>query len=249
MNKDSLYNDHFPYLKETEYFRFPGVEFANPNGIIAIGGNLSPGMLLSAYKQGIFPWYSEHEPLLWWSPDPRLILFPKELHISKSMQKIMKKISENGLFNITIDNDFKNVISECSKAYRKDQKGTWITKDMQNAYYKLHELGFAHSIEVWQDSRLVGGLYGISIGNFFCGESMFANVSNASKAGLIALTNVLQKKGFSFIDCQVATPHLESLGAKEIPRKKFLKLLENSLKEKTIIGNWGNIFGDFPDLL
>ena len=245
MQKDSLYSNDFPYLSETEYFDFPNAKLANPDGILAIGGNLSPGMLLSAYKQGIFPWYSEHEPILWWSPDPRFVLIPKNFHISKSMKKIMKKISENTLFKITVDKDFKAVISECGKAYRKDQKGTWITKDMINAYCELHELGFAHSVEVWQDGRLVGGLYGISIGNCFCGESMFTKVPNASKAGFIALTNVLQKKGYSFIDCQVATPHLKSLGATEIPRKKFLKLLENSLLEKTIKGNWGNIFKEF----
>ncbi len=241
MQKDSLYNNNFPYLSETEYFEFPDVKFSNPDGILAIGGNLSPGILLSAYKQGIFPWFSEHEPILWWSPDPRFVLIPENLHISKSMKKIMKKISENALFNITVDKDFRAIISECSEAYRRDQKGTWITKNMINAYTKLHELGYAHSVEVWQDNKLVGGLYGISIGNCFCGESMFSKASNASKAGFITLTNVLQKKGYSFIDCQVETPHLETLGAKEIPRKEFLNLLKNSLKEKTIIGNWGNI--------
>ena len=198
---------------------FPDVSQATFEGLLAIGGNLSTKRLLSAYKKGIFPWFSDDEPILWWSPDPRFVLFPEELHVSKTMKQLLKK----NHFEVTINKDFKSVIERCSKTKRVGQDDTWITQDMIDAYLRLHQLGYAKSIEVWQNDQLVGGLYGIDLGNnVFCGESMFTKVSNASKVGFITF---VQESNYKLIDCQVYTKHLESLGAKNIPRTKFLKFL------------------------
>ncbi len=224
----------FPYLDEAQRFQFPPVEEAGKEGILCMGGNLSPGMLLSAYRQGIFPWYSEEEPLLWWSPDPRFLLFPEELHIPKSMKRILNK----GPFSYTFDQDFTEVISACRRSPRPGQDGTWITADMQQAYTTMHDLGFAHSVEVWRDGALAGGLYGVSIGSAFFGESMFTRVADASKAGFIFLCRVLQNSGFHFIDSQVHTDHLYRFGARHISRKDYLLLLADALDSPTYRGQW-----------
>ena len=201
---------------------FHDVESASPEGIIAIGGDLSPERLLLAYKSGIFPWYNEGEPVVWYSPDPRMVLFPNRLKISKSMYQILRK----DVFHITFNQNFKEVISQCKITNRKDQEGTWITDEMQNAYLELHKLGIVKSVEVWQNNELIGGLYGIDLGTVFCGESMFSKVSNASKVAFIYLTRKLEKENYKLIDCQVYTDHLASLGAEEIPREEFIKILE-----------------------
>lgn len=206
------------------------------SGLLAVGGDLSSERLLAAYREGIFPWYSEGEPLLWWSPDPRFVLFPKELRVSRSMRQFLKKQP----FRITFDHAFRSVIAACGKP-RPGQDGTWITQAMQEAYIALHELGYAHSVEVWQEGSLVGGLYGISIGRAFFGESMFSTSANASKAALITLVSGRPDLDFNLIDCQVETPHLGSLGARPIPRREFIALLKESLRNETYRGNWGTL--------
>lgn len=200
---------------------FPPVAEASPEGIIGIGGDLKPERLLLAYKSGIFPWFSIDEPIIWWSPDPRMVLFPDELKVSKSMKQLLRK----NAFKITYNKAFKEVIINCAKIERKDQDDTWITNEMIEAYCKLHELGYAVSVEVWKEDVLVGGLYGIDLGDIFCGESMFSKQSNASKYGFIHLVKRLQQENYKLIDCQVYTEHLESLGAREIAREAFLSYL------------------------
>ncbi|HET8885009.1 MAG TPA: leucyl/phenylalanyl-tRNA--protein transferase [Salinimicrobium sp.] len=198
---------------------------ADDDGLLTIGGDLNPKRLIDAYNHGIFPWYEENQPILWWSPDPRMVLFPERLKVSKSMKQLLKK----EVFSVTYNQCFEEVISECSKIARTGQNGTWITSEMQNAYSNLHKLGFAHSVEVWQEEKLVGGLYGIFLKDkkVFCGESMFSKVSNASKFGFIKWVEFLKLEGVKLIDCQIYTSHLESLGAEEIPRKEFLQILKN----------------------
>ena len=200
---------------------FPNVNTASQDGIVAIGGDLSTERLILAYKSGIFPWYNEGEPIIWYSPDPRMVLFPDKLKISKSMHQVLRKND----FEITFNQNFTEVISQCKTWERKDQAGTWITDEMKIAYMKLHELGIAKSVEVWQNNELVGGLYGIDLGHVFCGESMFSKVSNASKAAFIHLTRKLEEENYKLIDCQVYNDHLASLGAEEISRAKFIEIL------------------------
>ena len=203
----------------TQKIEFPDVSEASADGLLAFGGDLSPERLLFAYQNGIFPWFEDTEPILWWSPDPRFVLFPKDLKVSKSMKQLLKK----NQFKVTENKAFKNVIENCAKAKREGQQGTWITDEMIEAYTKLHKLGYAKSVEVWQNDQLVGGLYGIAIENkVFCGESMFAKVSNASKVGFITF---IQNSNYKLVDCQLHTYHLESLGAKHITRLEFLKYL------------------------
>jgi len=204
---------------------FPPVEMAHEDGLLAVGGDLSQERLLLAYRKGIFPWYNESEPILWWSPDPRFVLFPSELKISKSMQTVLN----NGKFRFTINRAFTQVIQHCKTAFRKNQQGTWISPAIQQAYIKLHEFGYAHSAEAWLDGKLAGGLYGVRIGNVFFGESMFSEVTNASKFAFIKYVQQLQKENVSLIDCQVYTAHLESLGARLIARKEFKGLLSENL--------------------
>jgi leucyl/phenylalanyl-tRNA--protein transferase len=223
------------FLDEQLYF--PPVSRASSEGIVAIGGDLSEERLFLAYQSGIFPWFSEGEPIIWWSPDPRFVLYPSQIKVSKSMQQLFRK----QVFEVTFDKDFEQVILNCKEIKRKGQRGTWITDEMVEAYCRLHRKGFAHSVEVWQEHTLVGGLYGLSLGNCFFGESMFAKVSNASKYGFITLTKRLEQKGFSFIDCQVHTEHLESLGATFISRKNFLHQLQEALKQTTLQGDWGTL--------
>ena len=212
---------------------FPPVSLASKSGILAIGGDLSPGRLLEAYRHGIFPWYSEDDPLIWWSPDPRFVLFPAELRVSRSMKKVLR----NCTFRITYDYNFRDVVLACQKPRRK-QKETWITDDMLEAYYTLHLLGFAHSVEAWYEEKLVGGIYGVSLGRCFFGESMFSMMSNASKAALIHLVEKLKGLKFDFLDCQVYTAHMESLGARLLKREEFTRLLQKGLRHDTLRGNW-----------
>ena len=206
----------------TKELYFPPVEETSPEGILAVGGDLSPERLMLAYKSGIFPWFEDDEPILWWSPEERMVLFFDDLNISKSMRNVLKK----GEFNVTFNKDFKAVITNCQQAKRVGQNGTWITNDMINAYCKLHELGFAKSVEVWKNNELVGGLYGIDLGDVFCGESMFSKVSNASKVAFITLAQKLEKADYKLIDCQVHNNHLESLGCVEIDREEFMAILK-----------------------
>lgn len=214
---------------------FPPVTEADRHGVLALGGDLSTERLLLAYQSGIFPWYSENEPIIWYSPNPRFVLFPDKLKVSKSMKQILKK----GQFVVTFDTDFRAVMKNCQQTKREGQQGTWITEEMLEAYCTLHEKGFAHSVEVWEAGKLVGGLYGVSMGRIFFGESMFAHVSNASKTGFITLVGELIKRDFQLIDSQVYTAHLESLGAESIPRKKYLQLLKNAIEvAETIQQKW-----------
>jgi len=208
----------------TDIIRFPPVTYADNDGLLAIGGDLSVDRLLEAYNSGIFPWYSEEQPILWFSPDPRMVLFPSELKISKTMRQLIRK----NQFEVTFNTNFESVINNCATINRLGQDGTWITGDMQQAYKKLYEMGYAVSVEVWQDKELVGGLYGIWLKEkrVFCGESMFSKVSNASKYGFITLVEWLEEKNIKLIDCQVYTDHLASLGAREITRAAFMKYLE-----------------------
>lgn len=225
-----------PVFQLTEELLFPPAELAARSGLLAVGGDLSPERLILAYGEGIFPWYSGDESILWWSPDPRFVLFPEELKVSRSMAKVLKR----GSFRVTYDRAFPEVIDGCRRQPRRGQAGTWITEEMVDAYCRLHDLGFAHSAEAWVDGQLAGGIYGVSIGACFFGESMFTKVSNASKAALIHLTGTLGNLGFALIDCQIHTRHLQSLGARMIPRRTFLHILRGTLRKPTLQGNWND---------
>jgi len=216
-----------PIFSLSDKISFPSPELAEEDGLLAVGGDLSQERLLTAYSMGIFPWYSEDSPILWWSPDPRLVLFPSELKVSRSLRQCINK----GLFSVTMNTAFAQVIQCCAANSRKGQAGTWITEGMRHAYTRLHGSGYAHSVEAWHDSKLVGGLYGIIIGKVFFGESMFAKMSNASKVAFVTFVEQLKQKGVRLIDCQVRTEHLVNLGAREIPRKEFLKTLKNALSQ------------------
>lgn len=214
-----MWFDKYMYFLNQK-IEFPNASEASADGLLAIGGDLSAERLLHAYAKGVFPWFEFDEPILWWSPDPRFVILPNALKVSKSMKQLFKK----NAFTVTINTAFKTVIEQCAKAKRRDQNGTWITESMIKAYLKLHQLGYAISVEVWQNDNLVGGLYGIDIGNnVFCGESMFSKVSNASKYGFI---HFIQNSTYTIIDCQLHTNHLESLGGKSISRAAFLKYLQ-----------------------
>lgn len=214
---------------------FPSVDQAlrDPNGLLAFGGDLTPTRLLAAYRQGIFPWYSEDQPILWWSPDPRAVLYPDRLHVSHSLNKTLLKKQ----FAVTADTAFRRVIELCA-APRTDAMGTWLTTDMIEAYCRLHELGHAHSIETWQENELVGGLYGVALGSIFFGESMFSRTTNASKVAFVHLVRHLQNWGFSLIDCQISSAHLKSLGAEEIPRRQFSAILKTHCDAPARWGRW-----------
>ena len=205
----------------------PSPELADPDGLLAIGGDLSTDRLILAYKMGIFPWFNEEDEILWWSPDPRFVLFPDDLHVSRSMKNLLDKQA----FEISYDKDFTAVIHACKTLRRKEDAGTWITDEMEQAYINLHHMGIAHSVETWKDGNLVGGLYGLRMGKVFFGESMFSRESNASKYAFITLVNKLKKEGLILIDCQVANDHVRSLGASDIPRSYFLELLRKYLIE------------------
>lgn len=202
-----------------DHFSFPPVSEATEEGLLAVGGDLSLERLLSAYQQGIFPWFEDDDTVLWWSPDPRFVLFPDKLRVSKSMKQFMRNCD----YEVTVNKNFEAVITACSKIERVGEKGTWITKNMISAYIELHKMGYAKSVEVWKGGQIVAGLYGVDLGKgLFCGESMFTKESNASKAGFITF---IQNSDYKLIDCQVYTKHLENLGAEDIPRTEFLKYL------------------------
>ena len=226
-----------PVFWLTEELSFPPAELANEDGILAVGGDLTPNRLLLAYSMGLFPWFNPEDPILWWSPDPRFILYPQRLKVSKSMRPYFNQKK----FTVTFDTQFENVMTACQQQYRKGQGGgTWITDEMIDSYTELNRMGFAHSVEVWQGEKLVGGLYGISLGKIFFGESMFSTVSNASKFGFIFLVQKLENLGFWLIDCQQQTKHLESLGGEFIDRTDFLDYIKRNKIEKTNKGNWSD---------
>lgn len=226
-----------PVYRLIDEIIFPPPEEAEPDGLLAVGGGLSSERLLLAYKLGIFPWYSEGQPILWWSPDPRLILELEEFHVSRRLHQILKK----RVFKVTFDKAFESVIQACASVPREGQDGTWITPEMQEAYVRLHEEGFAHSVESWLDGELVGGIYGVSLGRCFFGESMFSHKSNASKVALAALVEQMKAWDFHLLDAQVTTRHLLSLGAKEIPRSVFLERLKKALSFPTVQGKWNSV--------
>jgi len=213
---------------------FPPPDYADPSGLLAVGGDLSNERLLEAYRVGIFPWYSDDQPILWWSPDPRLILDLKDFKISRSLSKTLKK----GVFQVTFDHAFEEVIQACAAVPREAQNGTWITPEMQEAYINLHGLGYAHSVETWFGGKLAGGLYGVSLGKCFFGESMFHLKTDASKVALATLVEKLKSWDFHFIDSQMTTEHMVRLGAKELPRRIFLKRLQSALRHPTRRGRW-----------
>ena len=214
-----------PWLGPDDAFPAPSKALTSPNGLLCAGGDLTVKRLVDAYRRGIFPWFSEGDPILWWSPDPRMVLFPEELKVSRSLRRVVAR----GVYDVRFDTSFRAVIEACA-APRDGHKGTWILPEMVEAYVALHEAGFAHSAESWQDGRLVGGLYGIALGRVFFGESMFAHAPDASKAALVALVGRLRAQGCRVIDCQQATAHLASLGAREIPRREFAHLLAESIQ-------------------
>jgi leucyl/phenylalanyl-tRNA--protein transferase len=218
------------YWLSEKHFAFPATERAEPDGLLAVGGGLEPERLLEAYRLGIFPWYGPEDPILWWSPDPRAVLFPVELKVSRSMRPYFNQPK----YTLSFDRDFETVMRECATARRH----TWIVPEMVEAYCRLHEMGYAHSVEVWQEGVLVGGLYGLALGKIFFGESMFSKAPNASKFGFISLVRQLEARGFRLIDCQQETPHLASLGARPIPRKDFVAYLRENDQEDTWRGKW-----------
>jgi leucyl/phenylalanyl-tRNA--protein transferase len=213
---------------------FPPPEFADESGLLAVGGDLREERLILAYSMGIFPWYSGDDPVLWWSPDPRLVLFPDDLRVSRSLNQIINK----GTFKVTMDAAFERVIKTCAIIHKKEDGDTWITGEMIDAYIGLHKSGYSHSVESWFEGELVGGLYGVSLGSAFFGESMFTKKSNASKVAFVMLVRQLIKWKFTIIDCQVTTAHLKSFGAIEIPRKDFLVKLRDALNVPQVTHRW-----------
>ena len=213
---------------------FPPAELARKDGLLAVGGDLSTKRLILAYQMGIFPWFSEGEPILWWSPDPRMVLEPSEMIVSRRLKRTLKK----KVFKITVDAAFDRVMEGCARARSKHRNGTWITREMMAAYGRLHREGYAHSFEAWHEGELAGGLYGVCLGRVFSGESMFHRVADASKAALAALADHARRNCFDMIDCQTPTGHLARMGAREIPRKVYLERLEISLLKKTPRGRW-----------
>jgi len=213
---------------------FPDPEEADPDGLLAVGGDLSPQRLLTAYANGIFPWYGDDSPILWWSTNPRLVLFPEEFHMPRSLRRVLNK----GTFTFTMDTRFSSVIRRCACCPRPEQEGSWIVDDMVEAYVLLHELGYAHSVEAWQGDDLVGGLYGVSLGSVFYGESMFYHVPDASKAAFAVLVDQLRKWDFSLIDCQQTTHHLLRFGARELQRYQFLQLIREGMERPSREGLW-----------
>lgn len=224
----------FPYLEAHEVFEFPPAEEGTPEGVVGVGGNLSPGMLLSAYRQGVFPWYSPQDPILWWNPDPRFVLDPTALHVPRRLGRLLR----NDPFTYTLNSRFAEVMQGCRSTPRPGQDGTWITDEVLHGYATLHRLGYAHSLEVLLDGQLVGGLYGVAIGSVFFGESMFSRARNASKAGFVRLVTLLRWYGYRLIDCQVYTGHLERFGAVEMARSVFLKQLRELRSQPVVVGCW-----------
>ncbi len=231
-----------PIFRLSDKVSFPPPHYAARNGLLAIGGDLSESRLLLAYRMGIFPWFSPYDPILWWSPDPRLVLYPDEIHVPG---RLRRKIN-SGIFKVTSDTAFDRVIDECARVRRENNEETWLVDDMIEAYCGLHEQGYAHSVETWYRDELAGGLYGVCLGGSFFGESMFTRVSDASKVALAALCCYMSENDFDIIDCQVPTAHLVWMGAREIPRKFFLKQLEASVEKPTPRGKWNVGLKQFP---
>lgn len=224
-----------PVYLLNEGYNFPPVELSNRDGLLAVGGDLNPKRILNAYSNGIFPWYSEGQPIMWWSPNPRMVLFPDQFKISKSLRQIIR----NDRFTVSFDGCFEDVIQACRSVRRKEQEGTWITRELLHALIALNKMGYAHSVETFREGKLVGGLYGISLGGVFFGESMFHFESSASKVALYHLVEFLKKHNFDLIDAQQQTEHLSSLGAIAINRKEFLLRIAKSMEKQTIRGDWG----------
>jgi leucyl/phenylalanyl-tRNA--protein transferase len=234
-----------PVYRIPEQLVFPSPDLAEPGGLLGVGGDLRPDRLLLGYANGIFPWYSEGQPILWFSPDPRFVLRPDALHIGRSLAKRIRR----GDYRVTLDTAFEQVIAGCREAWRPGQSGTWITEDMEAAYVQLHRLGFAHSVEAWQGDTLVGGLYGVAVGRLYSGESMFARAPDASKVAFVWLANQLRDWGFGLIDCQVYTDHLARFGAEEIPREAYLARVSSLVRLDGRPGAWAFDPGFIPDPL
>jgi len=225
----------FKLSQRSDNLRFPPAELASPEGLLAVGGDLRVERLLEAYRHGIFPWYNDDQPILWWSPDPRAVLFPDQLHISRSLKRTMRL----GGFTVTLDTRFRDVMQGCAGPRPQyPDGGTWITKEMMEAYVQLHELGYAHSVEAWREGQLVGGLYGVALGGIFFGESMFTRVPDASKVALVSLVHQLQVWGFRIFDCQQPSRHIKMLGAEDISRRDFLDHLSDALTLPDRRGQW-----------
>ncbi len=223
-----------PVFQLTDDIIFPPVEYAEPDGLLAIGGDLSPTRLLSAYRQGIFPWSSEGEPILWWSPAPRLVLFPEDFHLPRRLARTMRQKT----LTVTVDQSFAEVITACGELRRESGEGTWITEDMLTAYIRLHELGFAHSVECWSEHTLIGGLYGLCLDRVFFGESMFSRQSNGSKVALATLVRCSEQLNIRMIDCQMTTQHLLRFGSREVSREMFQDLLEQFIQDMAPQKKW-----------
>jgi len=239
----SMFEDDYTITQLGADYIFPNPRYASEEGLLAFGGDLSTTRILKAYRKGIFPWYNAGDPILWWSPNPRALLFARNFKVSKSFAKTIK----SGLFEVKFDTDFSSVIKACASTPRDGQNGTWILPEIQDVYIELHEMGYAHSVESYIDGKLVGGLYGISMGKSFFGESMFSWHSDASKIALRALSEVLDNNGYDFVDCQLPTEHLMSLGAIEVNRDDFLDLLGTTLQKPSMIGSWQHFKWEFDD--
>ncbi len=224
-------------------YSFPDPRFASDEGLLAYGGDLSSPRLLTAYRNGIFPWYNPGDPILWWSPNPRLLLYPKDFYVRKSFRRVLR----NGGFSVTFDHAFEEVIRHCATVKREGQNHTWITEEMQEAFIRLHKEGFAHSVEVYKNGELAGGLYGIAMGKAFFGESMFSLVPDASKVAFKALSDVLGLRGYDFIDCQMETSHMRGLGAKTVERDTFLDELHEALQKPSDLGSWQHFRWEYKD--
>lgn len=226
-----------PVYALSEELMFPHPGLASRNGLLAVGGDLSVERLLLAYSLGIFPWYNEGDPILWWSPSPRLIIVPKSIHVPRSLIKSMKR----QCFSVTFDRAFEDVINGCASSGDRAGEGTWLVPEMIEAYMRLHRLGYAHSVETWQDGLLAGGLYGVSLGRCFFGESMFFSLPDASKTALVTLAAFLASRQFSFIDCQQDTPHMRKMGGRTVSRRHFMQMLREAMDTETLMGNWGEL--------
>jgi len=228
------------YIVDPNTLYFPHPDTADSNGVLAVGGDLHPDRLLLAYQYGIFPWYNPDEPIIWWHPDPRFVILPSEVRVAKSMRPYFNQAK----YRVSFDEDFEGVMLKCRDAKRKGDPGTWISKSILDSYLALHAMGYAHSVEVWDGSQLAGGIYGVSLGRMFCGESMFSDQPNTSKVALITLARVLEQKNFSIIDCQISNPHLKSMGGRYITRAAFMDVLRQNICYDTIKGSWTDIYPD-----
>jgi leucyl/phenylalanyl-tRNA--protein transferase len=240
---DSVDEEYYIEPLDLEALHFPDPRYAHDEGLLAYGGDLSSQRLLLAYQKGIFPWYTEGDPILWWSPNPRLLLYPYKFKLRKSFRRVLR----SGKFSVTFDRHFDEVIEHCAHVKREGQEATWIMPEIMDAYKRMHKEGYAHSVEVHLDGKLVGGLYGLALGRGFFGESMFSLVSDASKVAFKALSDVLGQRGYDFIDCQMKTDHLMGLGAEVVEREDFLDELENTIKKPTDSGSWQDFTWEYKE--